>query len=88
MKTDSEKEKKLIFAHDKLKKLNLQNPTLKTNLENLSAQKNQLEIEKKEIEEKYQNLINEHKLLNQKLEDINQQKISEQKKETEFSEKI
>jgi uncharacterized protein (DUF3084 family) len=88
MKTDSEKEKKLIFALDKLKKLNLQNPTLKTNLENLSAQKNQLEIEKKEIEEKYQNLINEHKLLNQKLEDINQQKISEQKKETEFSEKI
>ena len=47
MKTDSEKEKKLSFALDKLKSLNLQNPTLKSNLENLNIQKNQLEIEKK-----------------------------------------
>ena len=62
MKTDSEKEKKLSFALNKLKSLSLQNPTpLKTNLENLSAQKNQLEIEKKEIEEKYENLKNDHK---------------------------
>ena len=41
MKTDSEKEKKLSFALNKLKALNLQDPTLRTNLENLSAQKNQ-----------------------------------------------
>ena len=47
MKTDSEKEKKLSFALNRLKSLDLQNPTLKTNLENLSTQKNQLEIEKK-----------------------------------------
>ena len=51
MKTDSEKEKKLSFALNRLKSLNLQNPTLKNNLENLSSQKNQLEIEKKEIEQ-------------------------------------
>ena len=82
------KKKKLSFALNKLKSLNLQNPTLKSNLENLSVQKNQLEIEKKAIEEKYHNLIKEHQLLNQKLEDIKQQKIEEQKKETEFSEKI
>ncbi len=88
MKTDSEKEKKLIFALNKLKSLNLQNPALKSNLENLSTQKNQLEIEKKKIEEKYQKLIDEHKVLNQKLENINQQKIDEKKKEAEFSEKI
>jgi chromosome segregation ATPase len=88
MKTDSEKEKKLNFALNKLKNLNLENPTLKTNIEILNAQKNQLEIEKKEIEEKYQNLISDHKALNKRLEDINQQKISERKKETEFSEKI
>ena len=56
MKIDSEKEKKLISALNKLKSLNLQNPTLKSNLENLNIQKNQLEIEKKQIEEKYQNL--------------------------------
>ena len=45
MKTDSEKEKKLSFALNKLKSLNLQNPTLRSNLENLGTQKNQLEIE-------------------------------------------
>ena len=88
MKTDSEKEKKLSFALNRLKSLNLQNPTLKSNLENLNSQKNQLEIEKKQIEEKYQNLINEHEALKQKLENINRQKDGEQKKETEFSEKI
>ena len=47
MKTDSEKEKKLIFALNKLKSLNLQNPRLKSDLETLGTQKNQLEIEKK-----------------------------------------
>ena len=43
---------------------------------------------KKEIEEKYQNLISEHEALNQRLKDINQKKAGEQKKELEFSEKI
>ena len=70
MKIDSEKEKKLISALYKLKSLNLQNPTMKNNLENLSSQKNQLEIEKKEIEQKYQNLMNEHCTIKQKLDDI------------------
>ncbi|MDA9604505.1 5-formyltetrahydrofolate cyclo-ligase [Candidatus Pelagibacter sp.] len=88
MKTDSEKEKKLTYALNKLKNLDLKNPTLKIDLANLNAQKNQLEIEKKEIEEKYQNLVNDHTALNQKLEDISRQRIDEQKKETEFSEKI
>ena len=88
MKTDSEKEKKLSFALNKLKSLNLQNPILKSSLENLSNQKNQLEIEKKQIEQKYQSLISEHISLKQSLENINQQKMDEQKKETEFSEKI
>ena len=80
MKTDSEKEKKLSFALNKLKSLNLQNPTLKSNLENLNIQKNQLEIEKKQIEEKYQNLESEYKALNQKLEDINTAKNRRTKK--------
>jgi hypothetical protein len=47
MKTGSEKEKKLSFALNRLKSLSLQSPTLKSNLANLSIQKNQLEIEKK-----------------------------------------
>jgi hypothetical protein len=59
MKTVSEKEKKLSFALNRLKTLDLQNPTLKSNLEKLSMQKNQLEIEKKKIEEKYQKLESE-----------------------------
>ena len=80
MKTETEKEKKLSFALNRLKSLNLKNPILKTNLESLSSQKNQLIIEKKNLEEKYQNLVIEHKVLNQKLEDINQQKIDEKKK--------
>ena len=84
MKTESKKEKKLSFERNRLKRLDLQNPTLKSNLENVSIQKNQLEIEKKQIEEKYQNLESEYKALNQKLEDINQRKIDEQKKETEL----
>ena len=58
MKTDSEKEKKLAFALDKLKSLNLKNPTYKNKLRKFKrSQKNQLEIEKKEIEAKYYNLI-------------------------------
>ena len=53
MKTDIEKEKKLILALNKLEKLNLEN-NIEMNLENLDTHKNQLEIEKKEIEKKYQ----------------------------------
>ena len=52
MKTSSEKEKKLDTALSKLTNLNL-NANLKENLQHLSYQKNQLEIEKKEISNKY-----------------------------------
>ena len=54
-----EKEKKLNLALTKLKNLNLKNPDLKKNIENLSTQKNQLEIEKQDLEEKYKNLLDE-----------------------------
>ena len=63
MNSVTEKEKKLNLALTKLKELNLKNPHIKKNIENLSSQKNQLEIEKKEIEEKYQNLMNEHTMI-------------------------
>ena len=88
MNSVTEKEKKLNSAINKLKNLILQNPTLKSNLENLNTQKNLLEIEKKAIEEKYQNLITEHHALSQKLKEINNQNVNEKKKETQFSEKI
>ena len=59
MKSVIEKEKKLNLALTKLKNINLQNPDIKKNIENLSNQKNQLEIEKQELEEKYKSLIND-----------------------------
>ena len=70
-----EKEKKLNSALAKLKNLNLKNPDIKKNIENLSNQKNQLEIEKQEIEEKYKSLISDYNDLSKKLDEFqNQQK--------------
>ena len=54
-----EKEKKLSLALTKLKKLNLKNPDINKNIENLSSQKNQLQIEKRELEEKYKSLMDD-----------------------------
>ena len=62
MKTSSEKEKKLDTALSKLTNSNL-NANLKENLQHLSYQKNQLEIEKKEISNRYEELIQEHEKL-------------------------
>ena len=53
MKTTNEKEKKLVLALGKLKKLKFENPNHKNSLEKLNNQKNQLEIEKKEVENKF-----------------------------------
>ena len=48
------------MALTKLKNLNLKNPDIKKNIENLSEQKNQLEIEKQELEEKYKSLLDDY----------------------------
>ena len=52
MNSINEKEKKLILALEELKNLDLTNPVLENNIENLNLQKNQLEIEKNELEKK------------------------------------
>ncbi len=83
-----EKEKKLNLALTKLKNLNLKNPDIKKDIENLTTQKNQLEIEKQELEEKYKNLINEHENLTRKLDEFQDLEKIEKKKQIEFSEKI
>ena len=71
-----EKEKKLNLALTKLKNLNLENPDIKKNIEILGEQKNQLEIEKSEIEKKYKNLVDEHDNLTRKLKEFqNKEKI-------------
>jgi len=82
-----EKEKKLNIALGKLKNLNLKNPDAE-NIENLNLQKNQLEIEKQELEEKYKSLLNDYNDLGKKLEEFQNQEKIEQKKQLEFSEKI
>jgi len=83
-----EKEKKLNLALTKLKNLNLKNPNIKKNIENLNSQKNQLEIEKIELEQKYKILIEDYNNLSQKLEKFENQEKIEKKKQVEFSEKI
>jgi chromosome segregation ATPase len=83
-----EKEKKLNKALDKLKNLDFSNPDMQNNIESLRAQKNQLEIEKSELEDKYKLSLDEHANLSKKLEEIQNREKLEQKKQTEFSEKI
>ena len=83
-----EKEKKLNIALTKLKNFNFKNPDIKKNIENLTDQKNQLEIEKQELEEKYKSLVNEYNVLTKKLEEFQNQEKIEKKKQIEFSEKI
>ena len=46
MNSINEKEKKLNLALEELKNLDLTNPDLRNNIENLNLHKNQLEIEK------------------------------------------
>ena len=83
-----EKEKKLNLALTKLKNLNLKNPDIKKNIKNLSLQKNQLEIEKQELEEKYKSLMDDYNNLSKKLDEFQIQEKIEKKKQMEFSEKI
>ena len=83
-----EKEKKLNLALTKLKNLNLQNPNVKKNIENLSEQKNQLEIEKQELEGKYKSLVEDYNNLSKKLDKFHNHEKIEEKKQIEFSQKI
>ena len=67
MNSINEKEKKLNIALEELKNLDLTNPELQKNIENLSTKQNQLEIEKTQIEERYKTLLEEHENLSKKL---------------------
>ncbi len=88
MNSINEKEKKLNIALAELKNLDLTNPDLQNNIENLNNQKNQLEIEKSELENKYKALLDDHANLSKKLEEIQSNKKIEERKQIEFSEKI
>tara|TARA_B100000900_G_scaffold352503_1_gene320206 strand:- start:3942 stop:4265 length:324 start_codon:yes stop_codon:yes gene_type:complete len=88
MKSINEKEKKLNIALAELKNLDIKNHNLRNNIEDLNDQKNQLEIEKSDLENKYKTLLEEHASLAKKLEEIQNMKKIEQRKQIEFSEKI
>ena len=77
-----EKEKKLNLALTRLKNLNLENPSIKKNIEILGEQKNQLEIEKSEIEKKYKTLMNDYDNLSRKLEELQNKEKTEFRKKT------
>ena len=88
MKTIFEKEKKLGEALEKLKNLELKNPNLINDIKILDNQKNQLEIEKIDLEKKYNSLKEDYEALKLKLNEISEFKSDENKRELEFSEKI
>ena len=69
-----EKEKKLSLALTKLKNLNLKNPDLQSGIEELNQKKNQLEIEKKDLEDKYGLLKEDYDILSKKLRRDEKQK--------------
>ena len=83
-----EKEKKLSSALERLRNLNLQNPELDKSVMELSNKKNQLEIEKIELEDKYKLLKEDYDILSKKIDEINNKEKLEEIKQIEFSEKI
>ena len=75
MKSISEKEKKLLETLNKLKNIDIIKPDKISELENLANQKNQLEIEKKEIEDRYNLLKQENNSLKKKFDDFKKKEI-------------
>ena len=88
MKYFTEKEKKLELALNKLKKLNLIDHDEQKNLEFISDQKNQLEIEKKELQNKHEDLIKEHQKLKDQLKIIKDKNSKHKLDQLKFNEKI
>ena len=88
MKNIDEKEKKLTDVLQKLRETNILDNKDIGEVTVLRDQKNQLEIEKYELEEKYKSLINDYNNLTKKLDELQNQEKAEQKRQIEFSEKI
>jgi len=88
MKSIDEKEKKLLEVLNELKNLKINDPGQIAEFKLLENQKNQLEIEKIELLEKYNSLVQINENLKIKLEDFNKKEINDKIKEDKFSEKI
>ena len=83
-----EKEKKLNQTLKKLKNLDLAKKDNSPELENLKEQKNQLEIEYKQLLENYHFLEKENLKLKQEFEEFKSKDEDEIRREQKFSEKI
>ena len=82
------KEKKLETALNKLKILSETPSNYLGKINDLYDEKNQLEIEKKEAENKYNQLILEHDNLKKKLKALEQQNLRSQKLQDEVNQDI
>ena len=88
MNSITEKEKKLSQTLEKLKSLDLVKKDNSPELENLKEQKNQLEIEYKQLLENYNFLEKENIKLKQEFEKFKFKDENENRREQKFSEKI
>ena len=88
MNSISEKEKKLSSALERLKDLNFKNPGLDNTISEFNVKKNQLEIEKKELQNKYSDLISEHQKLKDQLKIIKDKNSKHKLDQLKFNEKI
>ena len=88
MKTIDEKEKKFEEVLKELKNLEIGNPNQLEELEILKNQKNQLEIEKVDLQKKYNSLEEINENLKKKLLDLEERETKDKIKEEQFSEKI
>ncbi|MFL2892708.1 MAG: 5-formyltetrahydrofolate cyclo-ligase [Candidatus Pelagibacter sp.] len=88
MNSITEKEKKLNQTLEKLKSLDLVKKDNSPELENLKEQKNQLEIEYKQLLENYNFLEKENLKLKKAFEEFKSKDESENIRDQRFSEKI
>ena len=90
MKSFQEKEKKLYELLNKLNNFDVSQIKNKDKLEieNLKDHKNQLEIEKNNLEEKYQTLTQELEIARKKILELEDNKKKDKEKENDFNQKI
>ena len=88
MNSITEKEKKLSQTLEKLKNFDLAKKDNSSELESLKEQKNQLEIEYKQLLENYNFLEKENLKMMQEFEEFKSKDEDEKRREQNFSEKI
>ena len=88
METIYNKEKKLETALSKLKSLSENSLSNLGEINDLYEEKNQLEIEKREAENKYNQLITEHQDLKKKLKSIEETTEKNKRMEDELNQDI